>query len=70
MKTLLLLIVLALAALSFTAMTAEHTNVTIDGYNWATKFCSSAHGACKYPHEIGYAALGFGVFWLLVLIMT
>jgi hypothetical protein len=69
MKGLLLLIVFGFALLSFTAMTAGNTNVTAEGYNWATQFCSSAHGLCKYPHELAYAAIGFGVIWLLTLIM-
>jgi hypothetical protein len=69
MKGLLLLLVFALALLSYTALTAEHTNVTLEGYNWATNVCSSAHGLCKYPYELGYAALGSAVLWLLMLIM-
>jgi hypothetical protein len=69
MKGLLLLIVFGLAALSFTAMTAQNTNVTAEGYNWATRVCSSAHDLCKYPHELGYAAVGFGIIWLLTLLM-
>jgi hypothetical protein len=69
MKMLLLLVIFGLAALSFTAMTAESTNVGLEGYNWATRFCSSAYGVCKYQHEIGYAAVGLGVIWLLMSIM-
>jgi hypothetical protein len=69
MKGLLLLIVFGLAALSFTAMTAQNTNVTVEGYNWATRVCSSAHDLCKYPHELAYAAVGFGIIWLLTLLM-
>ena len=69
MKGLLLILVFGLAALSFTAMTAASTNVSVEGYNWATRFCSSAHGLCNYPHESGYAAVGLGVVWLLTLIM-
>jgi hypothetical protein len=42
MKGLLLLIVFGFALLSFTAVTAENTNVAVDGYNWATRVCSSA----------------------------
>jgi hypothetical protein len=69
MKMLLLLVIFGLAALSFTAATAENTNVAFEGYNWATRFCSSAHGVCKYPHEIGYVAVGLAVIWLLMVIM-
>jgi hypothetical protein len=69
MKGLLLIAVFGLALLSFTALTAENTNVAAEGYNWATRICSSAHDLCKYPHELGYAAVGCGVLWLLTLIM-
>jgi len=69
MKGLLLLAVFGLALLSFTAITAGNTNVAVDGYNWATRICSSAHDLCKYPHEMGYAAVSCGVLWLLTLIM-
>jgi hypothetical protein len=69
MKGLLLLIVFGFALLSFTAVTAENTNVAVDGYNWATRVCSSAQGLCKYPHELAYAAVGCAVLWLLTLIM-
>jgi hypothetical protein len=50
-------------------MTAQNTNVTVEGYNWATRVCSSAHDLCKYPHELAYAAIGFGIIWLLTLLM-
>jgi hypothetical protein len=69
MKGLLLLIVLGFAFLSFTAMTAENTNVAVEGYTWATRVCSSAQGLCKYPHELAYAAVGCGVIWIVMLIM-
>ena len=69
MKGLLLIEEFGLALLSFTALTAQNTNVTVEGYNWATRICSSAHDLCKYPHELGYAAVGCGVLWLLTLIM-
>jgi hypothetical protein len=69
MKGLLLLIVFGCALLSYAAITAANTNVSVEGYNWATRFCSSAHGICQYPHELAYAAVGFGVIWLLTLIM-
>ena len=69
MKALLLFLVLVLAALSFVAVTAENTVVSLDGYNWATRFCSYAHGICRYPEQLGYSAAGCGVLWLLVLLM-
>jgi hypothetical protein len=69
MRGLLLLIIVGLAASSFAAVTAANTNVTIEGHNWATRFCSSAHDLCKYPHELGYAAAGFGLIWLLTSVM-
>jgi hypothetical protein len=69
MKGLLLIAVFGLALLSFTAITAEHTNVALEGYSWANKICSSAHDLCKYPHEIGYAAVACGVLWLLTLLV-
>ena len=69
MKGLLLIIVFGLALLSFTAVTAGNTNVTVEGYNWATRVCSSAQGLCKYPHELAYSAVGCAVIWILTLIM-
>jgi hypothetical protein len=69
MRGLLLLIIIGLAASSFAAVTAANTNVIVEGQNWATQFCSSAHDLCKYPHELGYAAAGLGVIWLLMTIM-
>ena len=69
MKGLLLLAIVALAFMSFTAVIAENTNISVDGYNWATRICSSAHGLCKNSHELGYAAVGCGLLWLLMLIM-
>jgi hypothetical protein len=69
MRGLLLLIVFGLALLSFTAITAENTDVAVEGYNWATRVCSSAHDLCKYPQELAYAAIGCAVIWLLTLIM-
>jgi hypothetical protein len=69
MKGFLLIAAFAFALLSFTAVTAENTNVALEGYSWATKICSSAHDVCKYPHELGYAAIACGVLWLLTSIM-
>jgi len=69
MKGFLLLVVVGLAVLSFIAITAENTNVSVEGYNWATRICSSAHDLCKYPHELGYTAVGCTVLWLLMVIM-
>jgi hypothetical protein len=70
MSEFLLIAMFALALLSFTAVTAENTNVALEGYTWATKICSSAHDLCKYPHELGYAAVAYGMLWLLTLIMS
>jgi hypothetical protein len=50
---------------SFTAVTAGNTNVDVEGYNWATRICSSAQGLCKYPHDLAYAAVGCAVVWIL-----
>jgi hypothetical protein len=69
MRGLLLIIVFGLALLSFTAVTAGNTNVAVEGYNWATRICSSAQGLCRYPHELAYAAVGCAVIWIVTLIM-
>jgi hypothetical protein len=69
MRGLLLIIIVGLAALSFAAVTAGNTNVTVEGYNWATRICSSARDLCRYPNELGYAAAGVGVIWLLTSII-
>ena len=69
MKGLLLLLLVALAFLSYTAMTAQHTNVSLEGFSWATKICSQAHGLCKDPNELAYGAVGCGVLWLVMLVM-
>jgi hypothetical protein len=69
MRGLLLIIVFGLALLSFTAVTAGNTNVAVEGYNWATRVCSSAQGLCRYPHELAYAAVGCAVIWIVTLIM-
>jgi hypothetical protein len=69
MRGLLLIMVFGLALLSFTAVTAGNTNVAVEGYNWATRVCSSAQGLCKYPHELAYAAVGCAVIWIVTLIM-
>jgi hypothetical protein len=69
MKGLLLILAFALAALSLTAVVADHTNVAVDGYNWATRACSSAYGLCKYSRESTYAAVGCGVLWVLLMLV-
>ena len=69
MKMLLLLAVLILAGLSFAGVTAENTVVALDGSNWATRFCSSAHVLCRYPLQLGYSAAACGVLWLTTLLL-
>jgi hypothetical protein len=69
MKPLLALAVFCFAALSYAAIVAESTNIAVEGYNWATRFCSSAHDLCKYPHELAYAAVACGILWLATLVM-
>ena len=69
MKAFLLLLVLALTALSFVAVTAETNVADLDSYNWATRFCSYAHGVCRYSDELRYSAAGCGVLWLLTLLI-
>ena len=69
MKMLLLLIVLVSAVVSYAAFTAQNTNITLEGYNWATRFCSSAHGLCAYPQDLAYTAIGFAVLWIVMMLL-
>jgi hypothetical protein len=61
MARLSFLIAVVLGALSFTAYTAQQTNIPVDGYNWATKFCSSSRLFCQDPKISGIGAIAFAV---------
>jgi hypothetical protein len=70
MKGLILLLVIILAAISFTAITANNTNVVLEGHNWATKACSSAPSLCHYPYQVAYGAIGLTVLWIVMVLFA